>query len=316
MTASTPNAASSEPVRVAYLAGTSYCGSTLAAYLAASHPEIGTVGEATPTRKWRRESPQAAPCSCGQTVDTCPFWTALFERMQADGVDASPHEWRHAYSYINRYLNHALSMCHGTPFKKAAQRALWASLPFHESNMKRADVANESFIRAALALTSASVFFDTTKDAYRLFRLLKCKSFDVCTIRLVRDVRAFVASERRHGAAATDAATAWRNTQKAIASVCDSMDPARVMTIQYEKLAGDAPTWMNAIYEHVGVEKFDIPTAVDPRSFHVLGNRTTGSGMIQVKRNERWRDELSAEECDIALSIGGEVNEMLGYTNE
>ena len=73
-------------VRIGYLVGTSHCGSTLMGILMDLHPDMACVGEPGPNRRRLRENQGNLPCSCGQPVGDCKFWTEVFDVVERSGL--------------------------------------------------------------------------------------------------------------------------------------------------------------------------------------------------------------------------------------
>lgn len=300
-------------LRVAYLLGTSYCGSTLLSFLAATHPRVTSVGEVSPNRKVRRRGTESFLCSCQRVIRECPFWTEIFRRVQADGLEMSGDNWSNAYTYVNPVVHRLLDGFSHRRVWRGVQRAAEAALIFPRLHLRRVNAVNVSFLRAALDVDDADVFFDACKGAGRLNRLLELEELDVLVIRVSRDVRAFVRSARKRGQGAAEAAQEWVSHQRASDQVLSRVPQDRIMHLRYEDLASDPTGEMNRLFVHMGVEPFDIPELVDPAKYHVIGNSMRLRGPFRVQLSERWRDELTESESRIALQVGGEYQERFGY---
>jgi len=157
--------------------------------------------------------------------------------------------------------------------------------------------------------------FDTSKGTYRLYRLLKNTNIDVRVIRIVRDVRAFVASKKRKDITASEAAKLWQHSQASLNHVCSLFDPKRILLIRYEDLATNPSNYMQQIHEHLGLQAAETSLAVDPTQHHVLSNRIRTQGTMQIQLNEKWKTALTEREGAVALSIAGSFNRQFGYSD-
>ena len=187
-------------LQVTYVVGSSHSGSTLIAFLADQHPQIASVGETAVKRRIRREGRASAQrCSCGERLDTCPFWQAVFADVSATGIRLSTTRWRTDYRFEHPWLDAVLTR--ETSWLAWREGRRWATrhLPRLRARTARVDRANVAFVRAVLRRRNASVFLDTTKLLTRLTYLLEIPDFDLQVVRLVRDVRGFAASAQRRG---------------------------------------------------------------------------------------------------------------------
>lgn len=302
-------------LRIGYLAGTSHCGSTLTACMADMHPDIVSVGEVVPNRKCRRSNSESLACSCGETLANCRLWKEVFCKIKDEGILISFSNWTHAYSYLNPLLHRLLTIYPRGRIRRRFQRSMDQLLPLHKNRIKRIDHGNEAFLDALFSITNAEVLFDTSKGAYRLYRLLKNPNIDVRVIRIVRDVRAFVASKKRRGIPASEAAKIWQHNQVSLNHVCGLFDPERILFIRYEDLATDPAHYMQQIHEHLGLQTAETSLTVDPTQHHVIGNRIRTQGTMQIQLNEKWKTALTEREGTLALSIAGPINRQFGYSD-
>src|SRR5687767_10084147 len=92
-----------ERLPVVFVAGSGHTGSTLLALVLDSHPEIVCVGESSiKPQIVRRGAALQQPCSCGELIAACPFWSAVFQRVRAEGHDFGPERWTSDYRFPHR----------------------------------------------------------------------------------------------------------------------------------------------------------------------------------------------------------------------
>lgn len=302
------------PLRVVYLAGSGHTGSTLLALLADTNPAIGTVGEiAVKPRIRHRGDELGQKCSCGAAIAQCAFWRRVFEQVKQQGLEFGPDNWTNDYRCEHPLVHRLLTR--DSSYLPVRRFQAWSAhhLPVFRERIRRIDAVNVAFIRAVLDTKGAQVFFDTSKQALRLTRLLEIPELDVRVVTLVRDVRAYVASARRRGRSVTDAAEAWKCDQLAIRDVTRTLPGERTLLIRYEDLCRDVNGTLQRFWTFCGVPPVDPPATLLSSQHHVLGNNMRRSGAIAIRLDERWRQTLAAQEERNVLRIAGALNRQFGY---
>jgi hypothetical protein len=301
-------------IPVVYVAGSGHTGSTLLALILDSHPEICCVGETSiKPAIVKRGGGTTQSCSCGVPVAQCPFWTQVFERIRQGGRDIAATHWTNEYKLRNRraqrLMKRACASARGRSFVR------WAAdhFPGYASKVHRADAVNVALIEAALAISGARVFADTSKGLTRLVHLQRLPQLDIKLVRLVRDVRGYAASAKRRGLHVADAARTWLRDQVSIAEVSDILGPGRVHQLRYEDMCGEPETTFRALWQFCGVAHVAAPSVVEATQHHVLGNSMRLGGQIRVRLDQSWRERLDAGETHDILAIAGSVNRALGY---
>jgi hypothetical protein len=157
------------------------------------------------------------------------------------------------------------------------------------------------------------VFLDTSKGPMRLARLVNSARFDLRILTLVRDVRGYAASARRRGRSLRDAAQTWKNDQLALRAVTTNFPPDRLLRIRYEDLCSDLAGSIARLHAFCGVTPLEPPRQLSSCDYHVLGNNMRMAGPIQVRLDERWRQDLSPREQTEILRIAGDLHQEFGY---
>lgn len=293
---------------LAYVVGTSDCGSTLLAFILASHPMICSVGE-PPKRAIRRRGTSFG-CSCGVTVGQCPFWQALFKQLAAEGIPFSDSSWPNDFHYLNDLPNRFLGRYQYSATRRAMQRLAGSLLPPHRRKLELGARASVAFVRTVLAQTQKAVFLDSSKDLFRLEQLLPIDAWDFKVIRMVRDVRWFVYTKRgRLGV--EEAARHWRAYQLAADRQLAAVADADQLLVRYEDLCFEPAASARRIHQFLGVKSCDPPVLYDPAAHHILGD---GIGdPFTISTAEPWRTEVPAAAQRVATSIAGDVNRRFGY---
>ena len=301
-------------LRVAYLMGTAFCGSTLMAFLMDSHPQIASVGETSIGIPWQQNGAQY-PCSCGELLPDCPLWREIFGSVNQQGFEFSATQWANDYRYKNPLLYKALSSY--APYKAICvlQEIAASILPIHRGRIQRIHRANVAFVGAVLSLTKSELFFDTSKGPRRLYHLLSIPEFDIRVIRMVRDVRAYAASRKKHrGYAVEKSAKNWKSFHLRASNLIRAIPAQKVFTLRYEDLCQNPGYWLHDLCHFLDVDVLEPPDTIISREHHIIGNRMRRKEVFTLQLDESWKERLTAAEISRTLCIAGETNERLGYT--
>lgn len=292
-----------------FIVGSGYSGSTVLALLLGTHPELVTVGEMGPAGRWQGVG---LPCSCGETVASCPFFQAVSREAGAD-VDLDRGTLRLG-SGLPRPLRRLVVGSLGLgPLERLRDRAVDA-VPAIRAERRAFAARTAAFARAAVARSGARGFVDATKNRLHLAALLGEPTLDVRVIHLVRDPRAFAASALRNaGVPARRAARAWRREQEGVARLLDRHPALPVARVRYEDLCAAPGDVAMTLHRLLGVAPVAPPDVVEPRAQHVIGNRTRLSDRLVIRCDERWTRDLSAADRAAVERVAWPAAERLGY---
>ena len=297
-----------------YVVGSSHSGSTLIALLADQHPQIASVGETAIKRRIRREGRTADQrCSCGERLDDCPFWQAVFADVSAAGISLSTRHWVTDYRFEHPWLDRVLTRETSWLAWRESRRWVTRHLPRLRERTARVDHANVAFVGAVLRRRNARVFFDTTKLLTRLTYLLEIPELELRVVRLVRDVRAFAASAQRRGESVAHATAVWVNDQAAIERVLARWPGVRQTFLRYEDLCAAPQPTLQRLWEFCGVDPIEPSPTVHAREHHVLGNNMRMGDTITVRLDETWRSRLAPGDQERILAVAGPLNDRFGY---
>jgi hypothetical protein len=288
-----------------------HSGTTLIAFLLDMHPAIVSLGESCPPLAWFGPEYE---CSCGEQIRSCPFYTRLYEEVQARGERFSAEEWTNRFRYKNQALRWLLSDYPYNRLKRSFQDVMHRFLPFHRQRLDRVRRVSVAYFQGALKVAGAKVFCDTSKGLDRLQHLRLAPELDIHLIWLIRDVRAFVFSCKKFGIGASTAAGRWLHYQSNAAEIFDSFADDRKIQIRYDDLCQDVDGTLGQIHEFIGLDRVPLPGVIDLSQHHVLGNKMRTEGKIKVRWDDKWRRELDPAERDLAMSIAGDMNDQLGFS--
>ncbi|RMD49385.1 MAG: hypothetical protein D6830_05075 [Ignavibacteria bacterium] len=294
--------------KVVYVMGTSHCGSTMFSFLLNAHPEIVSVGEASPSLK-RNHDRHLLPCSCGALLGECPFWTEVYRRVSAQGVEFTPLNWAMIYC-SNRKLRDIFYINRANLLVEIVRRILF---PLNYWHVRKKNRANLISIKTILEMTNTSVFADASKEPNRFELLSSIPELDMKLIWLIRDVRAFVNSMRRRGLGLEDAAVRWKKTQIVMKRTYNKYPDDRKLQIKYEELVKNPQQVMNEVFRFIGVKEFQLPENYKSPPHHIIGHKTRLDKETKVYLNEKWKQNLTPEEQEKTMKIAGKIAAELGY---
>ncbi|HKY59907.1 MAG TPA: hypothetical protein VJP59_02750 [Gemmatimonadota bacterium] len=244
------------PVKVVFIAGSSYSGSTLLGLILGAAPHTVYAGELNQYRReaWRVR-PRAAGhvlCSCGLTYDRCPFWTRVFSSLPR-GQDLNP----------------------SPGFSLANLRPLLAALLGRRARRRRGTEygALVHTVREIEGLPSAGTTWvvDSSKSLGALDELATSEGVDVRVIHVLRDASSVAGSFKKRGRSALYGMAAWAIGNAAL-RVYISRRRIRCLGVEYADLCepGEA---VRRIYAFIDLEAppEDPVAAMRGRTYHLMG---------------------------------------------
>jgi len=291
------SAATATAGQLCYVAGANHGGSTLLAILLDQHPRVLAMGEAGPIRKVRAN--EGYDCSCGDTLATCAFYTAVAARMRQRSFDFDPMDWQLRYEMSHPTLDR---LAFGLPPQwglglSRLRHATLRRLPGMRKALARFDHRNVTFAQAAMAVADADVFVDATKDPERA-RLLADLPLPLTVVHLVRDPRAVAYSGSRRGRDPLVIADYWKRTH----DVLDAMEPhlpcRNWVRLRYEDLCADPDAALGPLFQCLGLEPVRVSSTFDGSGHHVVGNKMRRGRIQTVTQDEEWKQSMAPEASD------------------
>jgi len=295
-------------MKVLYLTSSSFSGSTLLAFLLNAHPGIVTVSEMI---GWQYDQDEDFECSCGKALPDCPFFQNIARSFRKNSLPFDFRRFGTGYSLVNsetlnRYLTECLPRVRSSPLEQARDMLIMA-IPAFSKTLKQQDLANKTFISAALEYSHSSVFVDASKDPHRMRHLSRVKDFDLRVLYLVRDPRGVSRSTMK--TRKWDAARAiewWIRDQQNILRI--STEFSSVLPVYYEDLCDSVDDTLAGIHHFVNLQAETFCGNFMAAEHHILGNSMRLTGQSNIQKNERWRDELSGPDID---TITGALNRFV-----
>lgn len=289
-------------MHVLYVTSSSFSGSTLLAFLLNTHPEIFTVSE---MEGWMYRE-KAFPCSCGETIESCPFFRYMAQTYGRAGLRWDPRNFGTAYRLtdderLNRYLTGQIPLLAYTNVERTRDVVL-RSIPYFANTIRAANRANVTFIKGALEFARARIFVDATKNPYRLRYLQRIPELSLRVLYLVRDFRGVAHSMmKNHGMSADIAVRVWMRDQLNILRVAREASPS--VSVYYEDLCERTNEELIRLHRFLGLEP--VPYCGDFRGaeHHILGNSMRLAQSGQIAKNTSWATELSPSQLDVIQTI-------------
>ncbi|MHC4443331.1 MAG: sulfotransferase [Planctomycetota bacterium] len=304
-----------QPVELAYLAGASYCGSTLLSFILNTHPQILSIGEMGPPQPYISEDFR---CSCGAKIIQCPFIQKVKKQMSQYGVELNLANWQLRHQYSSRNLWERVVM--STPSKRMVLYIydnLCSLFPNYTKRMRECNHRNEVFIRSALEVSGKSIFVDATKIPVRFAQLAGLRGINLKIIHLVRDPRGFCYSNKKYNNIPLRiSAEQWIRAQISIENYIQLRKIKDLLLIQYEAFCSNPKLYSSKIFQFLGVHDFSIPDNFRSFEHHIIGNkmRLSSDSRKTIQLDEKWRDSLSAEDLAIVARVAGPLARKYGYS--
>jgi hypothetical protein len=298
------------PVRVVYVAGVGFSGSTLLSLLANAHPQLVSPGELT--------GPLGAAadyaCSCGAPVRECAFFARVGAALRARGEAFEPLAWRTAIDFggsaPGRFL---LTRSLRNNSLDDLRDAVVARAPIAGARMAALLARNRAFVEALCEVAARPVLVDASKQPIRAHYLARA-GLDVRFVHLVRDAPGFVASRRKNlGVPLEEAIRHWRRGAASALRVAARFARERKLLLRYEDVCDDPRGAVNAIAALAELPPLAADAPLSAPGAHVIGNRMRLAFDGHIARDERWRTLLAPEELARVVERTRDLRARFGY---
>lgn len=286
-------------IPVLFVAGTSFCGSTLLSFLLNAHPDMVCVGEETGPIPSRRNQPDF-PCSCGEPIPKCPFWSEVTRRMKARGYDFGHDRFNvHFFLGNGRWSNQFLSRSLRSNLMDDIRDGLVGCLPVYGSRLRVIRARNLAMMRSILEATGKKVFASGQKDPIRAWQLAKLPGVDLKVVHLIRNSCGFVSSTMKNGGNSLSVGVRdWNRNAGHVERLFARLGPQRCMRIRYEDLCTDVEGTLAKLARFAGLEPMKGPVNFRETAHHVIGNRMRLQSSSEVRLDESWRERLTPDQID------------------
>jgi hypothetical protein len=321
--------------RLAYLLAASHSGSTLLTMLLGAQLGACTAGELKATSLG---DPEQYRCSCREPIRQCGFWAKVSAAMAErefpafEITRAGTSIFEIGSPYARRLL---APLYRGAALELVRDIALSFS-PAWRRQLRSGNRRNLALIQSLLAVTGARVVIDSSKVALRLKYLLRIPSLDIRVIRVIRDGRAVALTYMddwtfadstdpalRGGGAGvrrppvrrsmTEAAREWKRSNEASDCLVSRLPRSQWTEVRYEELCADPPSTLRRLATFLGLDPDQIILDFRSRQQHVIGNGMRMDATSEIRLDERWKSNLSAEDLRVFETVAGDLNRKYGY---
>lgn len=319
-----------------YILGASHSGSTLLAMLLNVHPDVTTIGE---TGTGTMGDIDTYRCSCGELIKDCSFWKSVARRMREKYQDFSLDNFGTRFEFpSNAFVNRFLNFEHRGIFLECLRDTALRLFPHWRESQGRIMARCYDLASAVLTESGARIFVDSSKLRHRLKFLLLIPEFNIKVIHLVRDGRAVALtymrqdefadskepSLRRGGrgmegqATAADlpmkkAADEWRRCLQSAEHVLAGLEKSRWIQVRYEELCKDPEGALRRIHVFLGTNYAHTLARFRAVDNHIIGNGMRLDTSLEIRLDERWRENLTDQDLRIFNNVAGEMNRRYGY---
>jgi Sulfotransferase family len=304
--------------RVLLIVGSGRSGSTLFERALGGVPGVAALGEVV--HLWDRAVRDDELCACGMSFHSCPFWSAVGERAFGGWDRVGTEDLVRARQAVVRTRNVPQLLT-------SSPSARWRSQRDH----LRHDLG--AVLRAAQQESGARLLVDSSKmPAYAA--LLMRAEVDLRCVEVVRDPRGVAHSLRKSviRPEATDGAdlmhrtgvaesALWWSAFDVITSALDILGRVPFTTVRYEDFVADPRGTVSRIldFARTPVSPADLDHVDGDRiclgtNHQVAGNPVRfRTGEVQVRRDEAWREQLSAREQRTVAALTTGLRHRHGY---
>lgn len=249
-------------------------------------------------------------CGCGEPIPACPFWNAVLDAGWADTARPETERMVRLHRAVLRWPNVPRLLLH----RGRALPTGWYALDEYCAVLER-------LYRGIAEVSGAQVIVDSSKWPAAPTALDLVPGIDVRLLHVVRDPRAVVNSWQRvkrwrdrgdgqqmprYGVLYSMASYWARNV---VAEVLARGRSERFLRVRYEDLVDDPQRWFGRIVRFCGGDPAGLPLSdgkVRMGPSHTAGgnpDRLT-TGQVEIRPDERWREELDAVDGLLATALG------------
>jgi len=295
-----------EPVRVLYVMGHGWSGSTILGNLLGELDGFFHAGELR--RLWGEALPIGAPCGCGEPVRTCPVWSKVLGHPLMAGSDpAEVDRWHVRATPVRRTLD----LLRFRPGRPTGRPDLDLYLQ-----------AAARLYRAIADVTGARVIVDTSKRSGDAAALMLMPGIEAAFVHLVRDPRAVAYSwarrqEAGHGPVATS--RDWMAFNLLDGAIRRQAGRGRSMRLRYEDLMADPAARLRSITDLVHEKPETLPLRGDHVALlgvnhGVMGNPSRFvTGEVELREDEVWKRAQSLRDRRLVTTLTLPLLTRFGY---
>ncbi len=282
-----------------HVLGSMHSGATLLALLLDLWPEVAALGQLD----WLDDAVDR-PCTCGAVPRDCERW-APFVADESGPAGLRPRGRPTTRLQLFRFRL-------GTLLAAAPGPALRLSAPLLSEARALRDVGRRSVALYGAIATQARVrvVVDLSRDTRRFGAIRQAAETSTRAVHLVRDPRGYAASyKRREGWAVERATRQWVANQRQAALALRALSSASRLLLRYEDLCTAPRAALARVAALCGLSSAPTegPLQLRKSEAHLLGGNPMRYDLDAnaIELDDRWRDELTAEEQRTVLDAAG-----------
>ncbi len=266
------------PIKVAFILGEGYSGSTLLDLILGSHSRAFGLGEVD-AESFNAFLDEDQLCTCLFRASECHFWRAVLRRLR----------------------------------ERSGEETFRIGRPC--GGMHRITQDTISLLQAVKEVTSAETLIDSSKRLERTCLIARSGLVVPKVIHLTRDGRGVAYSRLKRGNAFRKSVIQWKERNEAIQSWTGNGAAPYSLMVRYEDLCARPAEVVRRVCDFLEVEWEPRMMHFGQRVHHnVRGN--TMRFLIRgskIKVDEAWRNELSADDLSLFEELAGDFSRRLGY---
>lgn len=190
---------------------------------------------------------------------------------------------------------------------------LW-HIPGYRRVLNRIIHRNIVIARAALDVSGKKIFFDASKGIGRAFILAKSDQLQFKLIHLVRNPKGVLNSyvKRRPNISTRKILNYWNRTHLAAVRLKSILPKHSYILVNYEQLCKKPIETIAEICRFLGVKAMDLPSLVNERPHHIIGNDMRLNFFSGFKQDEAWRQNLTSSQLAECDKISGRIMMQFG----
>jgi len=288
-------------LKLIFIAGTNYSGTTLLSSILGCHPAVESLGQLFEIDDYHR---QGRTCMCGEAVPECPFWR---EVLPGAGV-----HWHRGLGRLEPYPSEF-------SFNGPLTGRLKMVLPVRPRSVAAYRDFTLALLESAARTSGRQVLVDASKHPHRLEWLVRsgvAAALDLRVLQVTRNGLGVMRSYMKRGQTPARGALAWRHRNNQVQRVVDryASEPARTTRLLYEELCGDPGAAVRRLCDAMELPFDDRMLDFRARTQHqVGGNPMRFEHEREITLREGWREALTPAQRRTFALLAGKTQRALGY---
>ena len=286
-------------LKLIYIAGTNYSGTTLLSSILGCHPAAESLGQLYEIHDYHQ---QERKCMCGEAVPACSFWSQV--------LPGCAEHWHRGLGRLDPYPS---EFSFNGPIT-GRLRLMW---PVRPDNVARYRAFTLALLASAARVSGRQTLVDASKHAHRLTWLCRsgvADALDLRVVQMTRNGQGVMASYMKRGQSAARGALAWRQRNAAVQRAVDRYGAGRTTRLTYEELCGDPEAAIRRVCGAVGLPFDAAMLDFRARTQHqVGGNPMRFSDEREITLREGWRQKLTPAQRATFKLLAGRAQRALGY---